>query len=516
MKYAKSPLFKKIALKGLGLGVLFLSLTSQAATKVEESYPLKFGEVETVVQQLLLTGDNFVSRVFYIPAAIEKESKMTATQGDAEANAEAVIHPVKDTQNAPVIFIPDIARGGIVTDDLKGYLRDFSTYIPAILGSRDIYIYPGRVVEGAYIHNCGLIVSNWVSEFTNWSSTKQGVSRCIEQLKQFNFDMSAFSTEKIAKDLAIFIKDEQLQKPIIWALGGQYDIANKLAADMGKDLGGLVLDNPDISNRIDGQNAFSEYLERVDALALDKDRGWTSDKKPSELLNAMITSSNAGEVYEGTVSDIGYNEDINRIFPVNGDVLNYYMLAKVDQPQFLADLAAGDEKAIYRQFGPFSLESYGAVSSFPERYRSCEDTNSLDISIAPENLKETFERDMKRQQAICEALGVSTAAKKAAKNINVPTSIIVSGMNPYYSSTSTQAWIKENYKNATLVNIIDGSLGTPECTGQPLANMVKDIAQNFNDGKFSNKEFQCGWHFETSSEVQAQLESQAQQPQATE
>lgn len=478
--------------KALMAGSVFLSASAMATTTVEESYPLKFGEIETVVQQILLTDNGFPSRAFYIPAAIEKEVT-AATDSNGNAVNNTILHAVKDTKNAPVIFIPDIARGGVVTEDLAGYIRDFSTYIPALLGSRDIYIYPGRVVEGSYIHNCGLVVTNWGTEFADWQSTKEGVARCTAQLEQFNYDMSAFSADAIAADLAMFIDDEKLQKPVIWALGGQADIANGLAREMGNKLGGMVIDNPNLAYRADAQGSFSEFLGRIDNIAAGKD--WPSDKKPSELLNAMIDSNNAGKIFEGDVSNIGFNEDINRLFPVNGDVLNYYTLAKADQPAFLSDLAAANSAAIYRQFAPFSLESYGAVSSFPEVYRNCHNVGQFTNDLSPDNLKETFARDIKRQQAICAGLGTTTEYIAPDKKIKVPSTIIVSAMDPYYSASATQAWIAENYDNAALVYVTDGSLGTPECAGEPLANMVADLATTFNSGKIQAKEYQCNWSF---------------------
>lgn len=478
--------------KALMGGTILLSASAFATTKVEESYPLKFGAVETVVQQILLSDNGFPSRAFYIPANIEKEVTAT-TDSNGNAANNTVLHPVKDNKNAPVIFIPDIARGGVITEDLEGYIRDFSTYIPALLGGRDIYIYPGRVVEGSYIHNCGLVITNWATEFADWQSTKEGVARCAAQLGQFNYDMSVFSTDAIVKDLAMFINDEKLNKPVIWALGGQADVANGLAHEMGNKLGGVVIDNPNLAYRADAQNAFSEFLGRVDNIAVAKD--WAGDKKPSELLNEMIASNNAGTIFEGDIANIGYNEDINRLFPVNGDVLNYYTLAKADQPEFLSDLSQGNSTAIYRQFAPFSLESYGAVSSFPEVYRNCTNIGQFSNDLSPDNLNETFVRDIKRQQAICEALGASTEYVAPKQKIKIPATVIVSAMDPYYSSGATQAWMAENYNDAALVYVTDGGLGTPECAGEPFANMIADIATTFNSGKVQAKEYQCNWSF---------------------
>ncbi len=500
----------KHLLKTLTAASLLWSFGAFADVSVENTHRLRIENVETAIQQKLYTGGSMAFRSFYLPAQIEvKDVQAKDSLGNDITTTE--IEAIANKEKKAIIIIPDVAQGLVVLEDMKIYLRDLGSHLAPFVGKQDVYILPGRVVEGSYIHHCGLIVQqSWQKEFTDWAQTKQGVQLCLKQLESFNFNISDFSTDDIVKDLSLLIKEEGLEKPVLWTLGGQYEIANQAARELNDQLGGLVVDSPylDATNI---ENPFAEYLQTVDDLAKESERGWSNDNPPSFYLKEMLEKNNAGEVYNGTISDIGFNEDINRLFPVNGDALNFYMMAKADQPQFLNDLAQGNSRNIYNQFGAFSLENYSSINYLPESYRSCykyaakQEESTTDNT---EGLQASFVREAKRQKAICEALGDSFTNAENTEKISIPTIVIAGRLDPYYSQKLFDDWRTENYENSGLFTYTDGSLGTPECSGKARRDMAGLVQQAINGEGFAenpiaNQEITCGWRFQSPEDAES-------------
>lgn len=493
---------KNYLLKALVTLPLWTGLTASLAfadMKVENSLRLKIENVETAVQQKIYTGGSVAFRSFYVPAQINVKDII---QKDSLGNdvTKTEIEAIANKTEKAIIFIPDVAQGQLAIDDMKIYLRDLASHMAPFVGKRDIYIFPGRVVEGSYIHRCGLIIQqSWKSEFTEWAQTKQGVELCLKQLEQFDFDISDFSTADLAEDLALLIKEEKLKSPIIWSLGKQYEVANGAALQMGEKIGGLVIDSPYLDGG-DIDVSLTEYLQTIDELAQDSQRGWNAKKLPSAYIEEMLISNNKGSVYQGDISDIGFNEDVNRLFPVNGDSLNFYVMAKADQPSFLTHLAQGDSQNIYNQFGAFALENYSSINYLPELYRGCPNIMAQTELTQDSLLKDSFNREQKRQKSICEALNASTekANKQvlASHKIKTPTVIITGRLDPYYAKESLEAWRNENYEASVVLEYTDGSLGTPECSGQGRRDMASLAQQALSAEIPENRRITCGWVFD--------------------
>ncbi len=496
-----------------------------ADVSVEGTYRLKIENVETAVQQKSYTGGSITFRSFYLPAQIEiKEVSAKDSLGNDITKTE--VQAIANKTDTAIIIIPDVAQGQLAFDDMKSYLRNLASHLAPLVGNRDIYIFPGRVVEGSYIHHCGLIIQqSWKTEFTDWAQTKQGVKLCLKQLEPFDFDISDFSINDIVDDLAILINNEKLNKPIIWSLGEQYEIANTAARKLGHKLGGLVIDSPYLDNN-DTSSSFAEYLQTVDALAQEPKRGWSSENSPSFYLQEMIKSNNKGSVYKGDISDIGFNEDINRLFPVNSDVLNFYMIAKADQPQFLVDLAQGTGKDIYSQFGAFSLENYSSINYLPEIYRSCYKIMERSDISTEDILQESLQREAERQKAICEILNAQVEpeenqqkndiAQTQLPKIQIPTIVITGRLDPYFSKEAVESWRAEHYENSALFEYIDGSLGTPECSGKPRRDMAMFVQNSLEAEILEDKQVICGWVFNSnqdgaSSSMEINSENKAQE-----
>lgn len=455
-----------------------LSFQALAAVDTEKSYPLKIDNQETVVEQKILYENKIPLRFFHIPAQEENKG-----------------------QN-PIIFLPDLARGTVITEAMQDYLSDLLDYMGPQVGKRDIYIFPGRTLEGGYLHNCNLELTNWSKEFSNWQGTYRGIRNCLRQLGGFDIKLSDFSKEEESGDLSLLIKDENLEQPIIWALTNASIVALELAKSDPKLLGGLVLDHPDLSYMPQAADAFSQFLNTIDDLA--QKRNWRGQKPPSAYLLEAIETNNQGNIYKGDIADIAFIEDVNRILPVNSDVLNYYMLAKADQPKFLTQLSLDKEEAIlYDQFPGFSIESYGNIVGLPERYRKCEQLDgfkqNLDQSYLA--LKDTFTRDYERQQVICNALGGQELQADPIENniIKVPTMIIAGKLDPYFSETALAEYEKQ-FKDLGIIRLMDGSLGTPECLGTFMTNLSEDLSVFYDDQKLLNEERFCDWSFNTTQQ----------------
>ncbi len=456
----------------------FLFFQAFAAIDIEKSYPLKINDQETVVVQKILFENKIPLRYFHIPSQDENKNQ------------------------TPIIFLPDLARGTAITEAMQDYLSNFLDYIAPHVGKRDIYIFPGRTLEGGYLHNCNLELTNWSKEFSNWQGTAIGIKNCLRQLNGFNFQLSDFSKQEMASDLKLLIKDEKLKQPVIWALTDSSMIAQELAQTDPKLIGGLILDHPDLSYMPQAGDAFSQFLTTIDTLAQQRD--WSAPTPPSTYLLEAIQTHNQGGIYKGDMSDIAFIEDVNRILPVNSDVLNYYMLAKADQPNFLTQLSLDKDKAIlYDQFPGFSIEYYGNLVGLPERYRKCEQLGGFKQSLdqAYELLKDTFSRDYTRQQVICNTLGVQETQSDPIKQgaIKVPTTVIIGKLDPYFSETALAEYQKQ-FKNLGIIRLMDGSIGTPQCLGAFMTSLSEDLTVFYDDQKLLNEERVCNWSFKTETQ----------------
>ncbi len=472
--------FKAYVLSAITFTTLWFT-QAFAAVDIEKSYPFNLDDKKATIHQKILSGNAVPLRFFHITA-------------DADTSGKT-----------PIIFLPDLSRGTNITEAMQSYLSDLLTYILPHLGVRDIYIFPGRTLEGGYLHNCDIELGDWAGEFVSWAGTNRGVRNCIRQLGAFNLKMSDFSTEEMVSDLTLLVKDENLKKPIIWSLLDLSIPAIKFAEEQSKLLGGLILDHPDTSYLKEASDSFEQFLGRIDKLAEERD--WQGKEAPSFYLKEAIETHNNEGIYKADISDIAFVEDINRILPVNIDALNYYLLAKADQPNFLTQLSLdADTAIIYNQFPSFSIESYSSITGLPERYRKCTQLQSFkqNVEKTPALLKETFMRDYKRQETICAAIGADKLPEiPIVKNtIKTPTMVIVGELDPYFSQTAFDVYTSQ-FKNLGVIRWKDGSIGTPECMDEPMEKLSADLTSFIDGKKPITEERNCDWSFAPAEDTEA-------------
>ncbi len=451
--------------------VLFvIPCLSSATSSKELSYTVKLSENSYNIDQYILMGGDMSSRYYHL-----KSNNPDATK---------------------VIFIPDLARGKEPSKDLLTYVRNYSSYFSQILLERDIILMPGRVIANSTIHNCLLLVKDWRNEFSSWNGTSKGISRCLIEAQSVNVEVEMFSNENFAKDIGIVIEDFQLKNPYVWTVFNQSSLVPFIAEELESKLGGVIVDHPDLYMIEESVNSFDYFFETLDKFAKEEHRNWDMPNPPSYDLKRAIEKASVGEIYNGDVSNIAYNEDINRAFPLNGDSLIYYIVSKATNPSEIKKLANNDG-SFYGDYAPFAISYYTNFAGFPEAYRACVNVDKFvdAVSKSPANVILTFERAAARRQAICSALGAPTSTKEFPSFDNLKVQFIIGGLDPYYSPDAFAKYQRSISSNFGVISYSDGSLSSASCGVKPRSEAANLVNQFINTGEAITQNVLCNWQF---------------------